>query len=335
MLPAVLRSSLTALRGAACLSALALCLAPSAAAQDGDGPAADIRIATGSPAGTYFIVGRALCHTLRRASDTGPSCEAKPTAGSLANIERLRSGDANVAVVQSDVQYHAANGTGPLDGKGLEDMRALFSVYLEPFHLVTRADKPVSALTDLKPLRMNVGNPGSGQRATFETLLGAANVPLDFAERTELDAISQAQALCDGDIDGFVHVISAPDDTIAKTVRECDAAVRDVPSEALQFVTQDNPFYAEITVPASAYGAAFTSFGPSATVVVRGDLPDETVTALLSAALGDADGDAQATYFSRLHPSFKSFSNDQRATTGITARYHPAALAFFTKRGIF
>ncbi|MEM8627758.1 MAG: hypothetical protein AAGF32_07445 [Pseudomonadota bacterium] len=38
MLPAVLRSSFTALRGAACLSALALCLAPAALAQDGDGP---------------------------------------------------------------------------------------------------------------------------------------------------------------------------------------------------------------------------------------------------------------------------------------------------------
>jgi len=79
-----------------------------------------------------------------------------------------------MGVAQSDWQYHAYNGTSKFEDQGkFEDLPAVFSMHAEPFTVVARKDSGVTTFDGLKGKRVNVGNPGSGQRATMSVVLEA------------------------------------------------------------------------------------------------------------------------------------------------------------------
>ena len=64
--------------------------------------------------------------------------------------------------------------------------------------MVARADAGIETFEDLQGKRVNVGNPGSGQRGTMEVLMDAMGWTMDdFAVASELQAAEQSQALCD------------------------------------------------------------------------------------------------------------------------------------------
>ena len=132
-------------------------------------------------------------------------CAAPSMAGSAYNIEGIGSGKLEFGVVQSDVQFHAVNGSGEFAGKQFTDLRAVFSVYPEPLHIIVGADSGINGWDGLKGKRVNIGNPGSGQRATTDFLLDAHGMSSgDFALATEMTSTEQSAALCDGKIDAYV-----------------------------------------------------------------------------------------------------------------------------------
>jgi TRAP transporter TAXI family solute receptor len=133
-----------------------------------------ITIGTGGQTGVYFVVGQSICRLVNRGSaDHGLKCTAPSTGGSIANINAISAGDMDMGVAQSDWQHHAYNGTSQFEGKQVGDLRAVFSVHGEPFTVVARADAGIGNFDDLFGKRVNVGNPGSGQRATMDVVLNA------------------------------------------------------------------------------------------------------------------------------------------------------------------
>jgi TRAP-type uncharacterized transport system substrate-binding protein len=65
----------------------------------------------------------------------------------------------------------------------------VFSVHPEPFTVVARKEANIRTFADFKGKRFNVGNPGSGTRASMEELLAAMGWTMgDFALASELKA---------------------------------------------------------------------------------------------------------------------------------------------------
>ena len=101
-------------------------------------------------------------------------------------------------MAQSDWQYHALKGTSAFEIVGPDtDLRALFSLHGEPFTVVARRDAGILRFLDLKGKRVNIGNPGSGQRATMEVVMEAEGwSKSDFSLANDLPASQQSLALC-------------------------------------------------------------------------------------------------------------------------------------------
>src|SRR5690606_17791134 len=96
-----------------------------------------------------------------------------------------------------------------------KDLRAVFSVHPEPFTVVARADSGIKSFDDIKGKRVNVGNPGSGQRGTMEQLMELKGWKMsDFKLASELKADEHAKALCDNKIDAFVYTVGHPSGNI-------------------------------------------------------------------------------------------------------------------------
>lgn len=134
-----------------------------------------ISIGTGGVTGVYYPAGGAICRLVNRdRADHGIRCGVESTGGSIFNINAIREGALEFGVAQSDWQYHAFNGTSQFEETGaFEDLRAVFSLHPEPFTVVARADAGITEFEDLQGKRVNIGNPGSGQRGTMDVVMNA------------------------------------------------------------------------------------------------------------------------------------------------------------------
>ena len=140
---------------------------------------------TGSKSGMYHRLASQLKAVIE-AEHPDISIELKMSAGSRENIERIDSGQAQLALVQNDA----------IGGKFVRSMAA---IYPEMLHLISRTN--IQSLPDLTGKRVSIGAKGSGTEQIVTNLLQFANSlqninpvqssfssSLDQLETGELDA---------------------------------------------------------------------------------------------------------------------------------------------------
>ena len=182
-----------------------------------------ITIGTGGPTGVYFVTGNAICRMIHKEAAEGRDsgrhhnirCSAPSTAGSTYNIAQITEGEFDFGVAQSDWQHHSYNGTSDKVTHN-SDLRAIFSVHPEPYQLIAAKDSGIMSWNDLEGKKFNMGNPGSGQRATTELLMERYNTPKEFFGLvTEMTSTEHSKALCDGKIDAYGYVVGIPNSGVA------------------------------------------------------------------------------------------------------------------------
>ena len=291
-----------------------------------------ITIGTGGQTGVYFVVGQSICRLVNRGSaDHGLKCTAPSTGGSIANINAIAAGDMDMGVAQSDWQYHAFNGSSKFEGSQVEGLRAVFSVHGEPFTVVARADSGVESFDDLFGKRVNVGNPGSGQRATMEVVLNAmGKTDGDFSLASELKPAEQSAALGDNKVDAIVYTVGHPNGSIQEATSTVDAKIVPVTGDAIDKLVADNPFYRVATIPGGMYRGTdgdTTTFGVGATFVTSDQVPEEVVYVVAKAVMENIDD------FRNLHPAFKNLQPAEMVADGLSAPLHPGAAKYYTEKG--
>ena len=291
-----------------------------------------ITIGTGGQTGVYFVVGQSICRLVNRDSaKTGLKCTAPFTGGSIANINAIKAGDMDMGVAQSDWQFHAYNGSSQFEGDKFDKERAVFSVHAEPFNVIARADSGIESFDDLKGKRVNVGNPGSGQRATMEVVLDAKGWTMDdFALASELKPAEQAAALGDNKVDAIIYTVGHPNGSIQEAVSTVDAKLVPVEGEAIDKLVADNPFYAYSTIPGGMYkgtDADVKTFGVKATFVTSADVDEEVVYEVVKAVFDNFDR------FKKLHPAFENLKEEEMIKDGLSAPLHDGAAKYYKERG--
>ena len=293
-----------------------------------------ITIGTGGVTGVYYPTGGAICRLVNKGrKDHGVRCSVESTGGSVYNINTIREGELEFGVAQSDWQYHAYNGTSKFEDAGaFEGLRAVFSVHPEPFTVVARADSGIKTFADLKGKRVNIGNPGSGQRGTMEVLLEALGWTTgDFALATELKASEQSAALCDNQIDAMVYTVGHPSGSIQEATTACDSVLVEVSGEAVDKLVAENSFYRTATIPGGMYrgnDADTATFGVGATFVSSDAVSEDAVYAVVSSVMNNIED------FKGLHPAFANLDPKEMATAGLSAPLHPGAAKYYKEAGI-
>lgn len=290
-------------------------------------------IGTGGVTGVYYPTGGAICRLVNQnRAEHGFRCSVESTGGSIYNINTVRAGELEFGVAQSDWQYHAFNGTSSFaDAGAFEDLRAVFSVHPEPFTLIVRADSEVQSFEDLPGLRVNVGNPGSGQRATMEVVMDAFGITMDdFAVATEFQGSEMAQALCNGQIDAMIYTVGHPAAAITEAATTCDVRLVDVAGEPIDQLIDENSYYRTAVIPGGMYAGTdedVTTFGVGATLVTSANVSDDIVYTLVKAVFDNFSD------FTGLHPAFANLSEEAMISDGLSAPLHPGAERYYRERG--
>ncbi|MEX0368003.1 MAG: TAXI family TRAP transporter solute-binding subunit [Ruegeria sp.] len=292
-----------------------------------------ITIGTGGVTGDYYPTGGAICRLVNKGrKEHGVRCSVESTGGSVYNINTIREGELEFGVAQSDWQYHAYNGSSKFEEAGpFEDLRAVFSVHPEPFTVVARADAGISSFEDLKGKRVNIGNPGSGQRGTMDVVLEAMGWTTDdLALASELKAAEQSAALCDNQIDAMIYTVGHPSGSIQEATTACDSVLVNVTGDAIQGLIDDNSYYRAATIPGGMYRGSdgdTQTFGVGATFVTSANVSDDAVYAVVSSVFEDFDA------FKKLHPAFANLKPEEMVKDGLSAPLHPGAAKYYKEKG--
>jgi uncharacterized protein len=281
-----------------------------------------LTIGTGALNGVYYPAGGAICRLLNEDNaNHGLHCTVQSTSGSLANLKELGQGKIQLALVQSDVVHHAAHGTGPFVGQPPNDrLRSLFRLHQESLTLIAGANSNINTLADIEGKRVDLGNPGSGERVTSQALLDAMGwQESSFAPVIPSSINNRLEGLCDGTLDAAFMVAGHPNQGIGDLTGRCKARIIPIEGEQIDRLLKNHPYYQRGRIGANLYPgqpSGINTFAVTAELVALDSLPDtqvRTVRDVLTARLKQ---------FTRLHPALTTLTLDSMLAEAEVPR-HP------------
>jgi uncharacterized protein len=318
--------AVSALGGVAVLAVIGLACAPLVHRPD-------VVIGTASPTGIYYPLGGSVCRLLNLdTSRHGLRCWEEPRSESVATIEALRRGRLDVGIVPSDVLADAVAGRGPFTSRGpATGLRILFVGPGEMLTVVARKDVGIRTVAEVRGARINIGNPGSRQRANIERVMAALGLRRgDFVEVRELAAAAQHHAFCVEELDVVVYSVSHPNGLIHDVTRTCRGRLVDVSGAAIDRMLSEYREYERAVIPGGTYAdnpADVRTFGIRAVVVTSPRVSDTMAYELTRAVFDNFDA------FQRLHPAFATLSVADMVHVRGRAPVHPGAMRYYRERG--
>jgi uncharacterized protein len=301
-------------------------------------PAPAVLVGTGLPSGVYFAVGNAVCRLAQRtppktsaADHDRLQCGVQATGGTVANIDALRSGAMDLALLQSDGAFNAAQGLGRYEGKPFRKLRSVFSLHAEPLQLLALRSERIGSFLDLKGRKVNIGPKGTAQHEMLTELFRLHKMDAgSFAQVLTLPSSQQVQAMCDGDVEALGMMIGFPNAGFARAMRDCNAQLINADTEAIRRLIAGKPYFSEVRLPKGTYPSMpgdITTFGVLAVLHTTSDVSADTVYRLVRRVFEQLD-DLRA-----MHPALRQLDPQQMIRAGLTAPMHEGALTYYRERG--
>jgi TRAP transporter TAXI family solute receptor len=295
-----------------------------------------ITIGTGGVTGIYYPTGGNIAKLINKKRNVyGIRCTVESTGGSVFNINAIRSGDLEFGVTQSDRQYQAYHGLAEWKKDGpVKELRSVFSIHPEAITLVAAVDAEIASVEDLADKRVNIGNPGSGQRQNALDALAAYGI--DWQEDVHAEAVKADAAptlLQDGRIDAFFYTVGHPSGNILEaTAGRRRVAFVPLAGPGIDGLVKRTPYYAKAFIPVKHYPRAVNdvdvpTFGVKATFVTSVTVPENIVYAITKEVFENLDT------FKTLHPAYEQLTV-QNMLEGLSAPLHPGADRYFREAGI-
>ncbi|GAB6096698.1 TAXI family TRAP transporter solute-binding subunit [Desulfatiferula olefinivorans] len=291
-------------------------------------------IGTGGITGVYYPTGGAIAKIVNAKRDVyGLRCTVESTGGSVFNVNAVLSGDLEFGVVQSDRQHQAYHGQKEWQDAGPQkNLRSVFSLHPEAVTLLAAVDAGIETFADLKGKRVNIGNPGSGQRENAIDALSASGI--DYTKDILAESVKAAEApglLQDERLDAFFYTVGHPSGAF-KEATSGRLKTRFIAIPNTDDLIKSFPYYAKTHIPVSFYpGAANTAdtqtFGVKATLVTSAAVPDDVVYAVTKEVFEHFEE------FKNLHPAFEVLTREGMLE-GLSAPIHPGAMKYYKEAGL-
>ncbi|NIA67813.1 TAXI family TRAP transporter solute-binding subunit [Pelagibius litoralis] len=301
------------------------------------------RVGTGSTAGTYFPVGGIIASAISsppgsRGCDRGGSCGvpglvavAQSTRGSVDNVRQIRDGNIESGFSQSDIAFWAFRGEEIFQEEGaVTSLRAIANLYPETMHLVVRFDSEIKSLADIKGKRLSLDRKGSGTRVDALLVLKAFGIAVGDLEIVELGSGAAADALREGEIDGFFFVAGTPAAAVQELAEEALVELVPIAGPGAEVLLSDSPFFARQVLAAGTY----PGIGETATVsvgaqwLVAETVPEETVYEITRSLWHPST----RQLLDKGHPKGRQIVIEQ-ALEGLGVPLHPGAERYYREMG--
>jgi uncharacterized protein len=289
-----------------------------------------LSIATGGAGGAYYPYGGALAELIDHHID-GYSAVVEVTGASVENVWLIATGEADLALALADTVYQAytGTGTGPLEGRTFNELRALLSIYPNAIHIVALAGAGITSLQDLRGRRVSVGAPGSGTEVSASTILEANGITYDDFTPERLNFNETAAALHDGQVDAGFWSVGPPTSSILDLAATRDIVLIPLSEEEIANAVEADPTFAPYTMSAGAYPGvdeAVPTISTPNVIIVHEDMDEELAYNVVRVIYENMD------FIIERHPAAED-TTVEFAMEATLIPLHPGALRYFEEVG--
>ncbi len=292
--------------------------------------AQDILFGGASITGVYYQVALQISNLMNKYERQNYNYVGRPTGGSVLNINAIERGAFDFGVAQSDRNFQAYNGEADWAGRPVKDLRSVFSMHPETVMLVTRKDTGITKVEDIKGKRVNIGNPGSGQRHNAQDVLRIYGIDPNRDIRAEgLQQHEASRALVDRHLDAFFYTVGNPSAAIEEPATSVDIRMIPLDSAGIKSMVADHPYYIMTRIPAGTYRGVdydVPTYAVTATVITNANVSDQAVYDMVKTVFENLD-ELKAS-----HAAFRNL-NPEEMLQGLSAPFHPGAVKYYKEKG--
>lgn len=275
---------------------------------------------------SYYQMGVELASAIKQGTNGQTILTVEESQGSVQNVMEasVRSGN-YVFTTPPSLVKSAQAGTGPFKNRPKESfakIRALFPIPSLTMHFVVHSDKQVDTFDDLagKTILLGKGSFGATEGAKYLKLFGLdGKVKIASAELG-----NAAEALQNGQIDGFVTAGSFPAPNLVQAAASTQVALVSMTDEQIAKTGR-----AKQIIPAGTYAGVdkdvATTFLPVDAFATT-DMSDDTAYLLTKTFW------AQKAALSKTAPWWKAVEPEMIMSAGV--KLHPGAIRYYEEAGV-
>lgn len=291
------------------------------------GEAVDAVLATGGTSGTYYAVGGVL-QTVLGSKMSLLNVTVESTGASKANVNMMTDGEAQLAILQSDVLNYAHEGTFTFADTGAETSALwVMGIYNETVQILAKPG--INTVSDLAGKTVIVGDVGSGTEVNAWQVLGAVGLGKDDLNAQNGSFQEGVDALKDGKVDAVFTVAGAPTTSIVDYAATNELNLVSLSDEELAKITAEYPFLVQDNLPAgtySGYDKEVVCVAVQAALVADETLSEDAVYELTKAIFENQAELAEG------HAKWGLLSTDTCLDN--TAPMHPGAEKYYKEIGV-
>ncbi len=208
-------------------------------------------IATGSKSGVYYPIGEVL-DSILKTQYPDVTIKVIETDGSVDNLQMLKEGKVDMALVQNDIAYYACNGEAMFEGNKISNITGIATLFPEVVQFIVRKDCNVNNLKDLAGKKIAIGGKNSGTRYNVEQILGEAGV-LSQVTCINIDAKEAMEKIKTKDIDGFVFTSGLPNPSIVELSKAVEITLVPIDLDLTQKLVNKYSFYFPSVIASHQY----------------------------------------------------------------------------------
>ena len=285
-----------------------------------------ITLATGGTSGTYYAVGGVL-GTVLGPKLTLSDLSVESTGASKANVNMITDGEAQMAILQSDVINYAHNGTNTFEGEVEDNALWIAGIYNETVQILAKPG--INNVADLKGKTVCVGDVGSGTEVNAWQVLSAAGLTKDDIKVVNGSFQDGVDQLKDGKIDAAFTVAGAPTTAIVDYATTNELNLVSLSDSELAAIRSEYPFLVQDNLPAGTYtGQAndVVCVAVQAALVASEELSEDVVYEITKGLFENkAELEAGHAKFGFLDPKVASIG---------TVPLHPGAEKYYKEIGV-
>ena len=289
--------------------------------------AVDAVLATGGTSGTYYAVGGVL-QTVLGSKLSLLNVTVESTGASKANVNMMSDGEAQLAILQSDVLNYAHEGTFTFAETGAETSALwVMGIYNETVQILAKPG--INTVSDLAGKTVIVGDVGSGTEVNAWQVLGAVGLGKDDLNAQNGSFQEGVDALKDGKVDAVFTVAGAPTTSIVDYAATNELNLVSLSDEELAKITAEYPFLVQDNLPAgtySGYDKEVVCVAVQAALVADETLSEDAVYELTKAIFENQAELAEG------HAKWGLLSTDTCLDN--TAPMHPGAEKYYKEIGV-
>ncbi|UWP82486.1 TAXI family TRAP transporter solute-binding subunit [Dactylosporangium fulvum] len=285
-----------------------------------------IYIATGNTTGVFYTLGGGYADLITK-HVPGYEARAEPTGASGENLQRVATGDMDVALTLADTAADAYAGKGSFEGRP-QKVVALARIYKSYIHLVVRNTSKITKFTDLRGKRVSTGSAGSGIDIAAGRLLFAGGINPDTEiVRQRLSLPETTKGMLAGTTDAMFFAGGLPTPGITDLLANAPGQFSILPLGELQqpLTYRYGAVYGVAKLPKSAYNTPtdVDTIVVGNLIVVSPDIPEQLAYDLTKVLF------EHQLELSRVHPEGNNYDKATAPDTD-PVPLHPGAARYYS-----